>query len=86
VVRQADLADPAAAEVHALGFEYHGLSDPSRFSAEHIEKCEAVLRVSRVLMGSKTVPYVRSLYSAKNPPKQVGVSIRIILSSTPDIL
>jgi hypothetical protein len=27
-----------------------------------------------MIMGAETVPYVPSLYSAKNPPKQVGVS------------
>jgi hypothetical protein len=32
-------------------------------------------------MGAQTIPYVPSLYSAKNPPKQVGVSSRIILLS-----
>jgi hypothetical protein len=50
-------------------FEYLGTLDPSRFSAERIEKGEALLRVSRVLMGTETVPYVPSLYSAKNHPK-----------------
>jgi hypothetical protein len=52
-----------------FGFVYLGLSDPSRFSAERIEKDEAVLQVSQVLMGAETVSYVPSLYSAKNPPK-----------------
>jgi hypothetical protein len=33
-------------------------------------------------MGAKTVSYVLSLYAMKNPPKQVGVSSCIILSST----
>jgi hypothetical protein len=31
-----------------------------------------------VLMGAETVPYVPSLYSVKNPSKQVGVSSRIL--------
>ncbi|RLN16654.1 hypothetical protein C2845_PM02G16120 [Panicum miliaceum] len=53
-------------------FEYLGVSYPSRFSAERIEKGEALLQVSRVLMGVETVPYVPSLYSMKNPIKQVG--------------
>jgi hypothetical protein len=52
-----------------FGFEYLGISDPSRFSIERIEKGEALLRVSRVLTGAETVPYVPSPYAAKNPPK-----------------
>jgi hypothetical protein len=39
-----------------------------------------------VLMGAETVSYVLSLYSAKNPPKPVGVSSLIILSSTSGVL
>jgi hypothetical protein len=69
-----------------FGFKLLGVSDPSPFSAERIKKGEALLRVSRVLMGDETVPYMRSLYSAKNPPEQVGVSGRIVLLSTSDIL
>jgi hypothetical protein len=69
-----------------FNFEYLGISDLSQFPAECIEKGEALLRVSRVLMGMETVPYVPSLESTKNPPKQVRVSSRIILSSTSDIL
>jgi hypothetical protein len=38
-----------------FGFEYLGVSDPSRFSTERIEKGEALLRVGRVLMGAETV-------------------------------
>jgi hypothetical protein len=52
-----------------LCFEYLGISDPSRFSVERIEKGEVLLRVSRVLMSAEAIPYVPSLYSAKNPPK-----------------
>jgi hypothetical protein len=69
-----------------FGIECLGISNPSRFSVHCIEKGEALLRVSWVLMGAETVPYVPSLYSVKNPPKQVGVSSCIILSSTSDIL
>jgi hypothetical protein len=38
-----------------FGFEYLGVSDPSRFSTERIEKGEALLQVGRVLMGAETV-------------------------------
>jgi hypothetical protein len=69
-----------------FGFKYLGISDPSRFSEEHIEKGEALLRVGRVLMGAETVPYVPSLYSVKNPPKKVGFCSCTILSSISDIL
>jgi hypothetical protein len=37
-------------------------------------------------MGAETVPYTPSLYLAKNPPRQVGVSSHKLLSSTSDIL
>jgi hypothetical protein len=69
-----------------FGFEYLGVSDPSQFSVEHIEKNETLLRVSRARMGAEIVPYVPSLYSVKNPPKQIGVSSRMLLSSTSGIL
>jgi hypothetical protein len=69
-----------------FSFEYLGVLDPSRFSTKHIEKGEALLRVSRVLIGDETFPHVPSLYSSKNPPKQVGVSSRIFMLSTSDIL
>jgi hypothetical protein len=69
-----------------FGFEYIGLLDPSWFSAEHIKKNETLLQVSCVLTGAEIVPYVPSLYPAKNPPKQVGVSSHMLLLSTSDIL
>jgi hypothetical protein len=39
-----------------FGFKFLGLLDLSRFCAERIEKSEAMLRVSRVLMGAETIP------------------------------
>jgi hypothetical protein len=52
-----------------FGFEYLGISDLSQFSTKCIKKGEALLRVSQVLMGAETIPYVPSLYSAKTPPE-----------------
>jgi hypothetical protein len=68
-----------------FGCEYLGILDPSQFSAVGIGNDEALLWVSRILMGTEIVPYVAKLYSAKYPPKQVGVSSRILLSSTSDV-
>jgi hypothetical protein len=55
--------------------------DPSRFSADPIQKSDAILRVSWVLMGAKTVPYVPKMYSTKEPPKHVWISIRILIKA-----
>jgi hypothetical protein len=48
-----------------FGFEYVGVLDPSCFSA--------------VLMGAETVPYVPKMYSVKEPPKHVWISIHILV-------
>jgi hypothetical protein len=37
-------------------------------------------------MGADIVPYVPTLYSAKNPPKQVGLRSCVFLSSISGIL
>ncbi|RLM64990.1 hypothetical protein C2845_PM16G04080 [Panicum miliaceum] len=68
-----------------FGFVYLGISDPSQFSVERIEKGEALLRVSRVLMGAEIIPYVPSLYSVKNPPKQDDVNLYRSMPLMPDI-
>jgi hypothetical protein len=62
-----------------FGFEYLGVLDPSRFSADPIQKSDAILRVSRVLMGDETMPYVPKMCSAKEPPEHVWISICILL-------
>jgi hypothetical protein len=62
-----------------FGFDYLGVLDPSRFFGDPIQKFDAILRVSRVLMGTETMPYVPKMYSAKEPPKHVWISIRILL-------
>jgi hypothetical protein len=62
-----------------FGFEYLGFLDPSRFSADPIQKFDAILRVSQVLMGVETGPYVLNMYSTKEPPKYVWISIRILM-------
>jgi hypothetical protein len=69
-----------------FGFEYLGNSDPSRFFADPVNKGEVVLRVSCVFMGADTLSYVPTHYSVKKPPKQVGVSSRVFLSSTSSVL
>jgi hypothetical protein len=60
-------------------FEYLGVLDPSRCFADPIQKSNAILRVSQVLLGAEIVPYVSKMYSTKEPPKHVWISIRILL-------
>jgi hypothetical protein len=67
-------------------FNFLGVLDPSRFFAEPIQRDDAVVRVSRVLMGAETVPYVPKMYSAKDPPKHGCICIllycNLVLSDT----
>jgi hypothetical protein len=69
-----------------FGFDYLGILDPSRFSAEPIQQLDVIVRVSRVLMGAEIVPYVPKMYSAKDPPKHVSICILLycilVLSET----
>jgi hypothetical protein len=67
-------------------FEYLGVLDPSRFSADKMFKSEAVRRVSRVLLDVDTVPYLPKLLNVKNPPKQVRVSDHCPLLGTFSLL
>ncbi|RLM99027.1 hypothetical protein C2845_PM06G33700 [Panicum miliaceum] len=67
-----------------FGFEYLGVSDPSRFVAEPIQKSDAIRKVSRVLMGAETIPYIPKIYSAKEPPKQ-DVNLYRSMPPMPDI-
>jgi hypothetical protein len=62
---------------HRLGFEYTGPTDPSRMCAEDLPDEVALQRVQRVLLDVDAVPYVLTLFSARNPPKPV--SIRLLL-------
>ena len=54
-----------------LGFEYTGLSDPSRFSLEKIYVDEAMVLVHNVLEGVNVVPKILQLYHVRYPPNQV---------------
>jgi hypothetical protein len=60
-------------------FEYLGVLEPSQFSTNPILKSDAILRVSRVLMGAEIVTYVPKMYFAKEPPKHVSIRICILL-------
>jgi hypothetical protein len=62
---------------HRLGFEYTGPADPSRMCAEELPDEDALQQVQRVLLDVDAVPYVPTLFSARNPPKPV--SIRLLL-------
>jgi hypothetical protein len=62
---------------HRLGFEYTGPADPSRMCAEDLPDEVVLQRVQRVLLDVDAVPYVPTLFSARNPPKPV--SIRLLL-------
>ena len=54
-----------------FGFQYHGASDPSRYSKEEISNGEVFSRVQRLLKDVKHVPIIPDTFSAANPPKQV---------------
>jgi hypothetical protein len=53
---------------HRLGFEYTGPADPTRMCAEEPSVEAALQRVQRVLLDVDAVPYVPTLFSARNPP------------------
>jgi len=55
----------------SLGFQYHGTTDPSRYSKEEISDDIAFSRVQRLLKNVKKIPVVPGTFSAANPPKQV---------------
>jgi hypothetical protein len=58
-----------------LGFEYTGPADPSRMCTEEVPDKVALQRVQRVLLDVNTVPYVPTLYSARNPPPPVSIRL-----------
>ena len=55
----------------ALGFQYQGTADSSRYSKEEISNDVAFSRVQRLLRNVKKVLIVPITFSAVNPPKQV---------------
>jgi hypothetical protein len=63
---------------HRLGFEYTGPADPSRKCAEDLSDEAALRRVQRVLLDVDAVPYVPSLFSARNPPKPVSIRLLFV--------
>jgi hypothetical protein len=63
---------------HRLGFEYTGPADPSRMCAEDLSDEAALQRVQRVLLDVDTVPYVPTLFSARNPPKPVSIRLLFV--------
>jgi hypothetical protein len=63
---------------HHLGFEYTGPADPSRMCAEDLPDDVALQRVQRVLLDVDAVPYVPTLFSARNPPKPVRIRLLLL--------
>jgi hypothetical protein len=63
---------------HRLGFEYIGPADPSRMCAEESSDEAALQRVQRVLLDVDAVPYVPTLFSARNPPKPVSIRLLFV--------
>jgi hypothetical protein len=61
-----------------LGFEYTGPADTSRMCIEELPDEVALQRVQRVLLDVDAVPYVPTLFSARNPP--TPVSIRLLFT------
>lgn len=55
-----------------LGFDYLSPKHPSRTCVEEPMEKEVMGWVTRVLLDLGVVPYVPTLYSAKNPPLPVG--------------
>jgi hypothetical protein len=60
---------------HRLGFEYTGPTEPSRMCAEDLPDEVALQRVPRVLLDVDAVPYMPTLFSARNPPKPVSIRL-----------
>jgi hypothetical protein len=60
---------------HRLGFEYTGTADPSRMCAKELSD-EATLQ--RVLLDVDAMPYVPTLFSARNPPKPVSIRLLFV--------
>jgi hypothetical protein len=58
-----------------LGFEYTGPAGPSRMRTEEVPDEVALQRVQRVLLDVDAVPYVPTLFSARNPPKPVSIRL-----------
>jgi hypothetical protein len=58
---------------HSFGFEYLGAEVSSRMCAEELSDEAALHRVQRVLMDVDAVPYMPTLFSARNPPKPVSI-------------
>jgi hypothetical protein len=58
-----------------LGFEYTGPTDPSRMCTEEVPDEVALQRVQRVLLDVNAVPYVPTLFSARNPPPPVSIRL-----------
>jgi hypothetical protein len=79
-------ANPATAETVKIWLRVPLTLRPFSIFCRPIQKFDAILRVSRVLMGAETVPYLPKMYSAKEPPKQVCICILLhcnfILSDT----
>jgi hypothetical protein len=61
-----------------LGFEYTGPTDPSRMCAEELSDEATLQRVQRVLLDVDAVPYVPTLFSARNPPKPVSIRLLFV--------
>jgi hypothetical protein len=58
-----------------LGFEYTSPADPSRMCTEEVPDEVALQRVQRVLLDVNAVPYVPTLYSARNLPPPVSIRL-----------
>jgi len=66
-----------------FGFEYQGISDPSRFSTVEISYGEALRCVQRVPVNLNKVPHIPDTFSVINPPTKVCVKVvdSLILST-----
>ena len=55
----------------SLGFQYQGITDPSRYSKEEISDDVVFSRIQRLLKNVNNIPVVPGTFSTANPLKQV---------------
>jgi hypothetical protein len=63
---------------HRLGFKYTGPADPSCMCAEELSDEAVLQRVQRVLLDVDAMPYVPTLFSARNPPKPMSIQLLFV--------
>lgn len=61
-------------------FDYQGTEDPTHMCAEEMATSDALTQTKRVLLDATNVPYVPTLFSTYNQPKEVRIlHTRVVL-------